>query len=422
MGGMPRRPRIHYHTDCAWFAGCETMLVNLVSSAEIKRDFDISLSYRDSVRYTAGLRERVAIDFPLYPLGFRAPSELFVRGDVSRAPLRRVGRAISRQVSTIPLLIYEIELLRSLFRRVAPDILHINNGGFPGALSARAAAIAGRIAGVPHIVMVVNNLAEGYDSAGRIFEYPVDRTVAASTELFLAGSLAAADRVRTVLRLDNHRARSLPNGADLRRPTETVKETRVRLGLDGYSGVVFGIAALMEPRKGHRVLLEALDHLVTVEKLGADQFRLLLLGTGPLRDELERFVADRGLSTHCQFLGQEANGMNVISALDVLVLSSVANEDFPNVILEAMGAGKPVVASRIAGTPEQVEDGITGILVPPGAPSALASAMSRLVADAQLRGEMGHAARQRFEERFTPQVSVSRYVQLYQSLIAETES
>lgn len=398
------------------------MLVNLVSSAEIRREFQISLSYRDSARYTAGLGERVAIDFPVYPLNFREPSELFVRGGVSRAPLHRIGRAISRQLSTVPLLVYEIELLRSLFRRMSPDILHINNGGFPGALSARAAAIAGRLAGVPHIVMVVNNLAEAYDRPGRWLGYGVDRMVTGSTALFLAGSRAAAERVREVLRLPENRAVGLSNGADLRRPTETVAETRARLGLNGYAGVVFGIAALMEPRKGHRVLLEALDRLVTSEGIGADRFRLLLLGTGPLRAELERFVADRGLTEHCQFLGQETNGMNVISALDVLILSSIANEDFPNVVLEAMGAGKPVIASRIAGTPEQVADEVTGLLVPPGEPGALASAMSRLLADTLLREAMGRAGRRRFEERFTAQASVGRYAALYQSLIAENKS
>lgn len=413
-----RRYRIHYHTDHSWFAGCETMLVNLLSSDEMKRDFEISLSYRNSARYRTGLGQRVAIDFPVYPLDFREPSELFLRGGESRALLQRVGRAISRHVSTTPLLAYEIELLRRLFRRVQPEILHINNGGFPGALSARAAAIAARLARVPHVIMVLNNLAERYDSLGRWLEYGVDRAVAASTELFLAGSAASVNRVREVLHLDDHRALAVPNGGDLRRPTETVSETRARLGLAQFSGVLFGIVALMEPRKGHRVLLEALDRLVRVDSLGPDQFRLLLLGSGPLRGELERFVADRGLSAHCQFLGEEANGMNVISALDVLVLSSIANEDFPNVVLEAMGAGKPVIASRIAGTPEQVIDGATGILVSPGDVSGLAIAVARLQRDALLRANMGAAGRRRYGERFTAQASVERYIACYRGLLA----
>lgn len=394
------------------------MLVNLLSSAEIKRDFEISLSYRNSRRYSGGLRQRIAIDFPVYPLDFRESSELFVRGGVSRSPLHRIGRAVSRPVSSIPLLVYEIQLLRRLFLRLRPDILHINNGGFPGALSARAAAIAARLAGVPHVVMVLNNVAEGYSGPGRWIEYPVDRAVVKSTELFLAGSRASAARARQVLRLDERRTLGVPNGGDLRRPTELILETRNRLGLHGYSGVLFGVVALMEPRKGHRVLIEALARVVRVSGLGADRCRLLLLGGGLLRGELERLIADRGLATYCQFLGEEANGMNVISAIDVLVLPSIANEDFPNVVLEAMGVGKPVIASRIAGTPEQVEDGCTGLLVPPNDVTALADAMSRLQGDAALRATMGEAGRCRYEERFTARASVARYMACYRSLLA----
>jgi glycosyltransferase involved in cell wall biosynthesis len=411
------RPRLHFHTDHAWFAGCETMLVNLLSSPEIKREFEVTLSYRDSVRYATGLRQRVAIDFPVYPLDFREPSQLFSRDGTSRAPLHRIGRAVSRQLSTVPLLAYEIELLRRLFTRIRPDLLHNNNGGYPGALSARAAAIAAHLAGVPHVVMVLNNLAEGYDRPARWLELGVDRAVVASTDLFLAGSRASVDRVREVLRLDESRALAVPNGADRRHPTESVRETRTRLGLTDYAGVVFGTVALMEPRKGHRVLLSALERLVKGDGVTPDALRLVLLGDGPLRGELERFASDRGLAAHCQFLGEEANGMNVISALDVLVLPSIANEDFPNVVLEAMGAGKPVIASRIAGTPEQVVEEQTGMLVPPGDVTSLAAAMARLQGDAALRASMGAEGRRRYQEHFTAPAAVERYVACYRSLL-----
>jgi glycosyltransferase involved in cell wall biosynthesis len=270
--------------------------------------------------------------------------------------------------------------------------------------------------------MVVNNLAEGYRRPGRWIGYGVDRVVARNAGLFVAGSLAAAERLRDVLRLDASRTLGLCNGADLRSPTETVAQTRARLGLAGYEGVVFGIVGLMEPRKGHRVLLEAVELLAREFGFGPDRFRLLMLGAGMLRTELEGRVAQAHLGGYCHFLGEEPNGMNVISALDVLVLPSVAHEDFPNVVLEAMGAGKPVIASRIAGTPEQIVDGVTGALVPPGNAMELARALARMVTEQQVRDEMGRASRRRFEERFTAAAAVDRYVALYESLIAEGES
>ena len=394
------------------------MLVNLLSSSELKKQFDVSFSYRASPRYTSELHARMAVDFPVYPLAFRDPSDLFVQHGVSRSPLQRIGRALSRQLLTVPLLIWETLRLRALLLRLRPDVLHINNGGFPGALSARAAVLAARSARIPRVIMVLNNFAEGYDRLGRWFEYGLDRAVAAGTELFVAGSQMSVTRIHEVLNLREGHVRAIVNGADLRSPSETVEQTRERLGLAGYTGVVFGVVALMEPRKGHRVLIDALHRLVTAHHLGPEHVRLIFVGDGMLRTELVRLVGERGLSQHCRFLGQESNGMNVISALDVLVLPSIANEDFPNVVLEAMGARKPVVASRIAGTPEQIVDGRTGLLVPPGDADALSQAMNALWRDASLRASMGDAGWLRYEERFTARASVERYIDTYRALLA----
>ena len=83
--------------------------------------------------------------------------------------------------------------------------------------------------------------------------------------------------------------------------------------------------------------------------------------------------------------------MNFIGAMDLIVLPSVGYEDFPNVVLEAMRLGKPVIASRIAGTPEQVIDEVTGLLVPPGAPADLSAAIHRVAKDPALQKAWGHA-------------------------------
>jgi glycosyltransferase involved in cell wall biosynthesis len=410
------RPHIHYHTDCPWFAGCETMLANLLASPAIRDEFDVTMSYRASDRYTEGLRQRVRLDFPVEPLAFPEPSYAIPAFGRLRGTLARAGRVVSRFVATVPLLVYETRLLYRVLRRQRPDILHVNNGGYPAALSARAAAIAGRLAGVPVVLMTVNNLAEDYTGVARRLEYPLDRLVIRCVTAFTTGSRAAALQLQRVLGLPEAKSVALANGGDLRVPTETVAQTRERLGVAGGERVVFGIVGLLEPRKGHAVLLEGVRRLVRDSGV-PPRFTLLLLGEGPLRAELERFVAEHGLGAYCRFLGHEPNGMNVISAIDVLILASVAYEDFPNVILEAMGAGKPVIATRIAGTPEQVVDGHTGILVDRGDPEALAAAMGRLVIDSDQREAMGLAGRARFDEHFTAEVAARRYVALYARLL-----
>jgi len=412
--------KVHYHTDCSWFAGCENMLANLLNDSDIRKQFELSLSYRASPEYAAGLERRTRLDFQVYPLRFPEPSTAIPTPNRLPSGIKRAVRFASRQLTTYPLLAYEIWLLRRLLVRLQPDVLHINNGGYPAALSARAAAIAARLAGVRNVLMVVNNLAE--ENRGPFFapRAAVDRGVKKAVPQFVTGSVAASAQLSRVLGLADGQTLALPNGVAMRPASETRDETLSRLSLGESDGVLLGVVALMEPRKGHRALLEAVARLVRDERL-PHNFTLLLEGDGPLREKLEAFVHDEGLQNHCRFIGAEENVFNFMSVLDILILPSVAHEDFPNVVLEAMGLGKAVIASRLAGTPEQVDEGITGLLVPPGEPGALAAAIARLIGDARLREDMGRAGRNRFENRFTADESVRRYVGLYKSLIAQNQ-
>lgn len=413
--------RVHYHTDCAWFAGCENMLANLLNDRANREAFDVSLSYRASPAYTAGLERRVALDFPVFPLRFPEPSTALSTSARWPTPLRRLLRALSRLLATYPLLAYEIWVLRRLFVRLAPQVVHINNGGYPAALSARAAAIAAHLAGINRVVMVVNNLAEPGPRFGSTGRRAVDRSVIRSVSRFVTGSTAASAQLQRVLSLRPGHTAALANGIALRSVSESRSETLRRLELDESNGTLFGVVALMEPRKGHRVLIDAVAELVRADRPVAP-FTVLLEGDGPLREQLQTRVRELRLERYLRFVGNEANVANLMSAIDVLVLPSVAHEDFPNVILEAMGFGRAVIASSLAGTPEQVEDGVTGILVPPGDPGALAAAISHLLDHAALRAEMGRAGRRRFEDRFIASEAVRRYIALYHSLIAEGKS
>jgi glycosyltransferase involved in cell wall biosynthesis len=410
---------VHYHTDCPWFAGCENMLANLLNDPDLRQHFQVSLSYRASPAYAAGLARRTLLDYAIYPLRFPEPSAALPAPSWLPGPIRRAVRFASRQFATYPLLAYEIWLLRRLFMRIRPDVVHINNGGYPAALSARAAAIAARSAGVPRVVMVVNNLAEraGAAAAGRAF---VDRWVVGAVSQFVTGSSAASAQLRLVLGLPEAQSVAYPNGIAERAPSETREATLARLGVAPTDGTVFAVVALMEERKGHRVLMEALASLLDRRDV-IPPLTVLLEGDGPLRGELEALARARGLGDRCRFIGTEANVMNLMQAIDVLVLPSVAHEDFPNVILEAMALGKPVIASRLAGTPEQVEEGVTGLLVSPGSRPELAAAMVALASDRAQRDRLGREARRTFDQHFRADVAVGRYKALYQSLIAQYE-
>ena len=406
-----KRAVVHFHTDCAFFAGCENMLVNFWTSPEFRGRFRPSFSYRASPRYTAGFHSRVRVDFPVSPVRFpdlSEPGMLF-----SWLPLifKRAVMFALRVAVTIPLLAYEIAVLARVLRRERPDVVHINCGGYPAALSGSAAAIAARLTGVSRIVMVVNNMAVGYARPARWLDYPLDRLVVRCVTTFVTGSVAASRQLRAVLRLAPSECVALPNGVAARPTTETPSQTRTRLGLDNFTGAVFGVVAVLRHNKGHRVLLEALSRLHAAVPETA--IKLLIEGNGPLREELEEFARSAGLTENCMFVGDEVNVMNFIAAVDAIVLPSLYGEDFPNVILEAMAMAKPVIASRLSGTPEQVIDGETGLLIEPGDVAGFAAALERLVEDPSLGAKMGQAGRRRFEEHFTAAAAVTRYLPLY---------
>jgi L-malate glycosyltransferase len=410
-------PKIHYHSQAQFFSGAENMLVNFLSSQQLRNKFDVSFSYLYSKKYTEGLNQRIKLEIPVYPLHFPEPSALIPTPKYRFNFLKRVIEFFSRIIFSFPVIIYEIWVLRKIFRDIQPDILHINNAGYPAALSARIAAIAAQLAGVPHTVMVVNNMAVGYRRPSRWFNYPLDRLVANSVSIFVTGSTVASQKLKKVLRLDSASCMVIHNGITFRNAVEEKLKVRERLGLDYFDGVVFGVVAILRHNKGHQVLLNALLKLLKESKDNLSNIKIMVEGDGPIAGYLKSFVIENQLSKYCIFIGNEKNVRDFIQMVDVIILPSISNEDFPNIILEAMGLGKAVIASRLAGTPEQVVDGETGLLVTGGDSEQLALAIEMLSLNKQLRIQMGQAGLRRFDKFFTSEVSVKNYITLYQSLI-----
>ncbi|HTO10738.1 MAG TPA: glycosyltransferase, partial [Candidatus Binatia bacterium] len=106
------------------------------------------------------------------------------------------------------------------------------------------------------------------------------------------------------------------------------------------------------------------------------------------------------------------------AAADVVVVPSVIPDALSRVVLEAMAAGRPVIGTRVGGTPELIEDGESGLLVPRADPAALAAAIERLLDDPALAARLGEAARRRVETRFAPEASVDRLLALYAAVRA----
>jgi glycosyltransferase involved in cell wall biosynthesis len=178
-------------------------------------------------------------------------------------------------------------------------------------------------------------------------------------------------------------------------------------------GPIIGSVAMFRGSKGHDHLLDA---FARVHARRPDA-RLLLVGDGGRREWAERLARERGLSGAVIFTGFRTDVPALLSAMDCFVLASTRTEGVPQSLLQAAAAGVPLVASRIGGIPEVVEDGVTGLLVPPEDPAALAAAIEQTLADPAAAAARARAARKRCEERFSHTVAISRLLALYDELL-----
>lgn len=185
-------------------------------------------------------------------------------------------------------------------------------------------------------------------------------------------------------------------------------ERKLRLPASSF---VIGVAGRLTAEKGVSVLLTAMKE-VLVRVPGA---RLVIAGDGPERAALEQQARDLGIADAVDFLGMRTDLPRVLATLDVFVLPSLY-EGFGLVLLEAMAVGTPVIATRVGGVPEVVEDGVTGLLVPPADPGKLAKAILRLERDAELAETLVKGASLRLQSNFDLPRLVDTFEQLYFSL------
>lgn len=204
------------------------------------------------------------------------------------------------------------------------------------------------------------------------------------------------------------RITTVPNGIDIQRVR--------RLGIVATSavspaGITIGSVGSLERRKGHEYLMEALALLQTEPPP-----RLLLVGDGPLRTELERLALKLGVRHRVELTGYQADPYRSLARMDIYAQPSL-EEGFGIAVIEAMALERPVVAADTGGLPEIVKDGVNGLLVAPRDPRALAQTLARLAENADLRRRLGGAGRALVEARFDAATTAARYGDAYRRLL-----
>lgn len=209
----------------------------------------------------------------------------------------------------------------------------------------------------------------------------------------------------------------IPFGVNTDQFEPTAAATRRELGLRDDGAVIGTVCRLVEPKKGLRILLQAMAELA--RRYGQPPCQLLIVGDGPSRHELEVLREQLGLCSWVVFTGSRRDIPRVLHALDAFVLPSLY-EGFGIAILEAMAAGKPVIATAVGGIPEFVLPDETGLLVEPGNVDALADAIDRLLSDPQLAHTMGTKGKMRARESYHISKVVRQHEEVYAACLAQT--
>lgn len=321
-----------------------------------------------------------------------------------------LARAEGVAVHLVPLRrTYQLDkavVLARLLRRERADVLHTHTLAGANVLG----RVGARLAGVPVIAHL--HIENHFRPATR----PLIRTLDNATARLCARLVAVSEDTRRAYERQgypgNGRIDVVYNGVDLT-PRPPAPDLRGELGISAAVPLVGEVARLCDV-KGQRELIEA---VATVPEA-----RLVLVGAdlergGAFQAELERQADRLGVRDRVSFAGPRDDAAELLGQLDVVALPSWT-EGLPLVLLEAMARRRAVVATPVGGTSELVADGETGLLVAPRDPGALADAISRLLADPELRRRMGDAGRQRVLEHFSAAAMCGRMLELYDEVVA----
>lgn len=236
------------------------------------------------------------------------------------------------------------------------------------------------------------------------------RLISARCDRMVAVSALDRRRMIEIEHIDPRRIVIVPVGIPERHATG--HDVRAELGIPASAPVVVSVGHL-RAQKAFEVLLEAAVALRT----SAPSLRVLIVGDGPQRPRLEQLIDSLGLCDTVLLLGVRRDVMDVLEASDVAVCCSDF-EGSPQAVIEYMAAGKPVVATRVGGLPDLVEEGITGLLVEPRSPARLAQAINDLLAQTDRAREMGIRGAERQRAELTIDVTLRRLEDLYAELLA----
>ena len=338
---------IYFFTDQKKYCGSEVMMTYILNDKLINTFYKTFLIYCDNKNYFDSVKGKIDRD---KLLSFNK----FTLTHKTNILLKFLDKYISFFINYYR--------LKSFLKDKKIDILHINNGGFPGAFTCNSLVLAAKKMKLNKIVYSVHNMAINYNRPSRFLDRLIDPLIVKNTSIFLTGSRSASDQLLKVLKSKNNIV--LNTGTNVPLINQSKKEILEKFNLENSTKIIL-VPANFEKRKGHNILVESIS--ILKNEIGLNKLPYFILpGEGLELNSIKSKVKEFDLHSKVLFTGHLTDlYFPLLSISDIVILPSIANEDFPNVIMESMAYGKAIIATEIAGIPEQISHGISGLLVKP---------------------------------------------------------
>ena len=329
-----------------------------------------------------------------------------------RLPRPRRGRSPAQWVGGAVQTVRSCYRLARVMRRERVAVVHVNE------MLDLYGGIAARLAGVPCVWHVRADISTWPRPAKMLFA----RAVGTLSSRVVVVSDSVRDRVFADQGLSTAKVRVLHDpGPDpaVFHPGLDGSTLREEFGVAEGGFLVVLVSKLVET-KGHEVLVRAVPYVLR----SFPEVRFVIVGGALDGDHHRRYAAhlrslpaELGVQDAVTFAGYRDDVARIIAAADIVTHCPTHPDPFPGVVLQAMSVGRPVVASNIGGAAEQIEDGVSGVLVPPDDAIALADAISALLKDPDRRAELGRAGASRVATEFSSDAFYSKLIDIYRSLI-----
>lgn len=408
--------KILYFSDCHIYGGSERNIINLSNNIAEQTDLEVFFAYRYFKAYQLGVDRDLSKKVNAIPLSLLSNLTIFqqLRQRISNRLLISIIKLPLWLIQKIGIYaLYDYLVLRNAISQIKPDLIHVNNGGYPSSFLCQVVVFAAKHSGVKKIIYHINNPAE---RRTKLLDNLIDKKINQYTNYFITASRMANVSLAENRFFDVHKLVQIFNTVE--HPTIFMSKDEIcKLHNTNPNKFIISEVAFLSQRKGQQYILNALRRIKDNYPDIYSKLLLFLVGDGEDFHKLKNYCKLNHLD-NVIFTGYRYNYADYIACSDIFILPSLGYEDMPLVVLTAMQLGKPIIATEVAGIVEEIENFRSGILLKIENLDSLHLEIVKLFRDCELREYYGKNALKRFNKYFAHEQVYGEIKTLYAKLLA----